>query len=116
MSSSALPAAGPFPVKKALFIDADPEVRAMVQNILDPKVWSIRHAADKKAALACAQAAPFDLIPTSGNTAGKDDIELLRKIRLVRPHTRLIILTDERSPSYVIDSMRERAFSYFSRP
>jgi CheY-like chemotaxis protein len=116
MSSSALPAAGPFPVKKALFIDADPEVRAMVQNILDPKSWSIRHAADNQAALALVKAAPFDLILTSDKTSGQDDIELLRKIRLVRPHTRLIILTDERSPSYVIDSMRERAFSYFSRP
>lgn len=116
MSSSALPAPGPFPVKKALFIDADPEVRALLQSILDPKVWSIRHAPDNKAALALVQAAPYDLILTSDKTSGRDDIELLRKIRLVRPHTRLIILTDESAPSYVIDSMRERAFSYFSRP
>jgi anti-sigma regulatory factor (Ser/Thr protein kinase)/ActR/RegA family two-component response regulator len=116
MSSSALPAPGPFPVKQALFIDADPEVRALLQDILDPKVWSIRHAADNKAALALVQAAPYDLILTSDKTSGRDDIELLRKIRLVRPHTRLIILTDESAPSYVIDSMRERAFSYFSRP
>lgn len=116
MSSSAHPAPGPFPVKKALFIDADPEVRALVHNILDPKVWSVQHAPDNKAALALAKAAPFDLILTSDKTSGKEDIELLRKIRLVRPHTRLIILTDESSPSYVIDSMRERAFSYFSRP
>ena len=116
MSSSAYPAPGPFPVKKALFIDADPEVHALVQKILDPKMWNIQHAPNNKAALALAKAAPFDLIVTSDKTSGKDDIELLRKIRLVRPHTRLIILTDERAPSYVIDSMRERAFSYFSRP
>ncbi|MFZ1973077.1 MAG: ATP-binding protein [Candidatus Acidiferrales bacterium] len=116
MSSSAHPARGPFPVKKALFIDADPEVHALVQKILDPKVWNIQHAPNNKTALALAKAAPFDLIVTSDQTSGKEDIELLRKIRLVRPHTRLIILTDERAPSYVIDSMRERAFSYFSRP
>ena len=88
----------------------------LIHNILDPKVWSVRHAADNKAALALVKASPFDLILTSDKTSGKDDIELLRKIRLVRPHTRLIILTDESAPSYVIDSMRERAFSYFSRP
>lgn len=116
MSSSAYPAPGPIALKKALFIDADPEVHALVQNILDPKVWNIQHAPNNKAALALAKAAPFDLIVTSDKTSGKEDIELLRKIRLVRPHTRLIILTDERAPSYVIDSMRERAFSYFSRP
>jgi anti-sigma regulatory factor (Ser/Thr protein kinase) len=44
------------------------------------------------------------------------DVELLRKIRIVRPHTRLIILTDEATPSDVIASMRERAFSFFSGP
>jgi DNA-binding NtrC family response regulator len=32
------------------------------------------------------------------------------------PHTRLIILADESAPSCVIDSMRERALSYFFRP
>ncbi len=116
MSSSSHLVAGPIPVKKALFIDADPAVRALLQDILDPAAWSIRHAADNKAALALVQASPFDLILTSDKTSGKEDIELLRKIRLVRPHTRLIILADESAPSYVIDSMRERAFSYFSRP
>jgi anti-sigma regulatory factor (Ser/Thr protein kinase)/ActR/RegA family two-component response regulator len=116
MSSSPHPVAGPIPVKKALFIDADPEVRALLQNILDPAVWSIRHTADNQAALALAQASPYDLILTSDKTSGKEDIELLRKIRMVRPHTRLIVLADESAPSYVIDSMRERAFSYFSRP
>jgi anti-sigma regulatory factor (Ser/Thr protein kinase) len=35
---------------------------------------------------------------------------------MVRPHTRLIILTDEFTPGDVIAAIRERAFSYFSRP
>jgi anti-sigma regulatory factor (Ser/Thr protein kinase) len=67
-------------------------------------------------ALALVEASPFDLIITSDKTSAREDVELLRKIRRVRPHTRLIILTDESAPSYVIDSMRERAFSYFSKP
>ena len=66
--------------------------------------------------LALAEAAPCDLIVTSEKTSGKDDVELLRKIRRVRPHTRLIILADEGTPADVIASMRERAFSYFSKP
>ncbi|MGA7916161.1 MAG: ATP-binding protein [Candidatus Acidiferrales bacterium] len=116
LNSPAPPVAGPFPLKKVLLIDADAEVRATVHELLDPAVWSVRHAADNQAALQLVKTSPFDLILTSDKTSGKDDIELLRKIRLVRPHTRLIILTDESAPSYVIDSMREHAFSYFSRP
>jgi anti-sigma regulatory factor (Ser/Thr protein kinase) len=59
---------------------------------------------------------PCELVVTSEKTSGKEDVELLRKIRHVRPHTRLIILTDEATPADVLASMREHAFSYFSRP
>jgi anti-sigma regulatory factor (Ser/Thr protein kinase) len=34
----------------------------------------------------------------------------------LHPHTRLIILTDKSAPADVIASMRESAFSYFSKP
>ena len=71
---------------------------------------------DNAAALSTAQRKGFDLIMTSEETTGREDVELLRKIRRIRPHTRLIILADESTPADVIDSMREHAFSYFSRP
>jgi anti-sigma regulatory factor (Ser/Thr protein kinase) len=40
----------------------------------------------------------------------------LREVRRTRPHLRLIILTNESTPADVIESMKERAFSYFSSP
>ena len=116
MTSSAHVASETPGTKKALFIDADLEVRAMLVNILDPLVCSVRHAADNKAALALAQAGHFDFILTSEKTSGKEDVELLRRLRSVRPHTRLIILTEESTPAEVIAAMREHAFSYFSKP
>jgi anti-sigma regulatory factor (Ser/Thr protein kinase)/ActR/RegA family two-component response regulator len=106
----------PFPVRTALLIDADEPTRVFLANALDPGEWSIRHAPNNQMALELAQATHFDLILTSEKSSGKEDVELLRKLRLARPHTRLIILTDESAPSYVIDSMREHAFSYFSKP
>jgi DNA-binding NarL/FixJ family response regulator len=106
----------PLRLKKALFIDADPEIREMLRDVLDPRRWSVRHAANNAAAFELVKESPYDLVITSDKTSGREDVELLRKIRMVRAHTRLIILTDESAPSYVIDSMRERAFSYFSRP
>jgi DNA-binding NarL/FixJ family response regulator/anti-sigma regulatory factor (Ser/Thr protein kinase) len=116
MSSSPLLVGKPSAQKNALFIDADPEVHAMLVDILDPSEWSVRHAPDNKTALALAEAAHFDFILTSEKTSGKDDVDLLRRIRGIRPHTRLIILTEESTPTDVITSMREHAFSYFSKP
>jgi DNA-binding NarL/FixJ family response regulator/anti-sigma regulatory factor (Ser/Thr protein kinase) len=102
--------------RNALFIDADPAVHAMLANVLDPQVWSVQHAPNNRAALTLADAMHFDLILTSEKTSGKKDVDLLRTIRRLRPHTRLIILTEESTPADVIASMRESAFSYFSRP
>jgi anti-sigma regulatory factor (Ser/Thr protein kinase) len=74
------------------------------------------HAPDNRSVLKLVEARPFDLVITGAESSGEEDIDLLRKIRRVRPHVRLIILTDESTPAEVITAIRERAFSYFSRP
>ena len=116
MSTASSLAVGPAPTKTALVVDADPRVEVVLNAALDPRRWSIQHASDNVAALAFAEVMPCELVLTSEKTSGIEDVELLRKLRRVRPHTRLIILTDEATPADVLASMREHAFSYFSRP
>jgi len=106
----------PYPVRTALIVGGDPKIDAQLRSILGTKAWAIQQAADNATALALTQRKTFDLILTSAKTSGKEDVELLRKIRRIHPHTRLIILADESTPADVITSMRERAFSYFSLP
>jgi DNA-binding response OmpR family regulator len=106
----------PFAVRNALLVGRDFRTEEQLRNILEHDNWTIQRARDNATALAMAQRRNFDLILTSEKTSGKQDIELLRKIRRIRPHTRLIILADESTPMDVITSMRERAFSYFSKP
>jgi len=106
----------PFIVKNVLLVDADEQIHALLPSVFTPGEWAIQHAPDNATALAMARLKAFDLILTSEKTSGREDIELLRKLRTVRPHTRLIILTNESAPQDVIDAMRERAFSYFSPP
>jgi len=116
MSSSSDTDVRPCPIKHALLVGADPELVAFLSTILEPDAWAIQQAPNNTAALAAAAKEHFDLIVTGEKTSGREDVELLRKIRRVRPHTRLIILTSETTPVDVIASMRERAFSYFTRP
>jgi anti-sigma regulatory factor (Ser/Thr protein kinase)/CheY-like chemotaxis protein len=106
----------PFMVKNVLLVDADEEIRGLLSAVFKPGEWAIHHAPNNATALAMARVRAFDLILTSEKTSGREDVELLRKLRVVRPHTRLIILTNESTPEDVIDAMRSRAFSYFSRP
>src|SRR6266498_1383350 len=106
----------PFPVRTVLLVGRDPEIEARLRKSLEPETWAIQHVTDNAAALVMVQRKTFDLIVTSEKTSGREDIELLRKIRRMRPHIRLIVLTDESTPGDVISSMREHAFSYFSKP
>src|SRR5215472_8697737 len=116
MNSGSHPDAPADAAKLALVVGADPDLAAFLSKVLGSEVWSIQQAPNNASALGAATAKHFDLIVTGEETSGRQDVELLRKIRRVRPHTRLIILTSESTPHDVIDSMRERAFSYFSRP
>lgn len=106
----------PAPVRAALVVGGDTQIEAKLREILEPDAWEILCTTDNATALLMAHRRSFDLILTSEKSSGREDIELLRKIRRRRPHTRLIILTDESTPADVVASMRERAFSYFSQP
>ncbi len=106
----------PFAVKNALVVGADPQISTLLLSVLKPGSWVVMSVPDNLAAIAVSRARAFDLILTNDKTSGREDIELLRQIRRMRPHTRLIILAGESTPGDVITSMRERAFSYFSKP
>jgi anti-sigma regulatory factor (Ser/Thr protein kinase) len=100
--------------KTVLAVGPDADLAGRMAAILPD--WKIERVPDNISALVQLESRPYDLVVTGTETTGREDIELLRKIRLVRPHIRLIILASESTPADVIASMRERAFSYFSQP
>jgi len=104
------------PSKLALVVDPEPDVAGVLRKVLNSEQWNIVHAEDNRDVLRLVEARPYDLIITGARTTGTEDVELLRKIRRVRPHVRLIILTDQSTPTDVLTAMRQRAFSYFSTP
>ena len=107
-----LPSAAP---KSAVLIGHDPEVKSALALILAPEGWSLEQCPNQAEALALAEKHPFDLVVTSRTTSGKQDVEFLRRIRRVKPHTKVIILTDESTPEDVIASMKAHAFGYLSK-
>jgi anti-sigma regulatory factor (Ser/Thr protein kinase) len=100
--------------KTVLVVGSNPRLEALLSSALPG--WNIERALNNRLALPLIEQYAFDLVVTSEQTSGKADVELLGKIRRVRPHIRLIILTSDSTPSDVITAMREHAFSYFSTP
>jgi anti-sigma regulatory factor (Ser/Thr protein kinase)/CheY-like chemotaxis protein len=102
------------PRKVALIVGSDEAVAGIVVNVLQG--WNVARVDKNSSALEMLGKKPYDLVLTGDETSGKEDVELLRQIRIARPHTRVIILTKQSTPADVIAAMRERAFSYFSEP
>jgi anti-sigma regulatory factor (Ser/Thr protein kinase)/FixJ family two-component response regulator len=101
--------------KAALLIGDDPEIKSALSIILAPEGWTLEQSSNLEDALAMAKTRQFGLIVSSRETTGKEDVEFLHRLRRVKPHTRMIILTDESTPQDVIASMREHAFGYLSK-
>jgi DNA-binding NarL/FixJ family response regulator len=110
------PASTPNKNHRSLIVRSGPDIDQLLASLFQQEKWELQFAANNTEALQLAKDKPFDLIITGERTPGKEDIELLRRLRMVRPHTRLIILTEEFIPGDVLAAIRERAFSYFSRP
>lgn len=102
--------------KTVLLIAPEAEQGAALEVLFEKPVWEVRYARDNEEALAKAKAEAFDLILTNAATTGAEDVVLLRRLRSVRPHTRLIILTKQKMTGDVVHALRHHAFSYFTVP
>lgn len=102
--------------RKVLLIQRSAEKSRELETLFDPDAWRISYARDNAAALELATAEAFDLIVTSPTTTGAEDVMLLRRLRMGRPHTRLIILTKKKVRGDVLNALRYHAFSFFSGP
>jgi len=102
--------------KAMLIVDANAEIGALVSSVFAKVNWHVEHVSSNAAALTVMQTRRFDIVLTSQKTCAKEDVDLLRRIRRIHPHTRVIILADQGAPADVIAAMRENAFGYFTEP
>src|SRR5271165_2217981 len=101
---------------RSVLVVADSEMNWMLFDYLVAKEWTIEYVASNRLAMEAIGKRHFDLIVTSEVTSAFDDLKLLRQIRALRPHTRMILLTNEGTTADVIEALRQRAFSFFSKP
>lgn len=102
--------------KTALLVDSGSEINELLDWVFAAESWSVEHVPDNCAALITAAANRFDLIITGSRNQCPENLEVIHKIRALRPHARIIILADKFTPGDVLDAMRGGAFSYFSGP
>src|SRR5215472_7961155 len=106
----------PLPKAHSMLVVADVDLDAKLFDHLLRQEWLVEYVSSNDEALSVLQKRPYDLIVTAEATSAREDLKLLQKIRAVRPHVRMIILTKQSTAEEVLLALRQRAFSYFSAP
>jgi len=99
-----------------LLVDDDPAVHELLAAVLRRPDWRIESAYDGLEGLARATAHPFDLVLTDVHMPGLDGLDLLHRIREIRPEAKVMVMTADSTPANIVRAIREQAFSYFSKP
>jgi len=102
--------------KRILIVDDDPDVHGLLRAALEAPNRLIESAYDGRAGLRLVENAPYDLVLTDLNMPGLDGMTLLEHIHEVRPDTRVVLMTVANTPDNIVRAIRDRAFSYFSKP
>jgi anti-sigma regulatory factor (Ser/Thr protein kinase)/CheY-like chemotaxis protein len=98
-----------------LLIDADPAVQGYLSGLLQRDDRQIQKVPGTREALDILRTGPVDLVLAGQGNNGFDGLKLLRRIRSIRPDTK-VILTGNFDPQQILTAIRQRAFGYLHRP
>jgi CheY-like chemotaxis protein/anti-sigma regulatory factor (Ser/Thr protein kinase) len=102
--------------KRILIVDDDPDVHQLLTVALGTTGRYLECAFDGVEALTKFEAAPWDLVITDVFMPRMDGMELLARVRVLRPHTPVVVMTVDSTAEKIMTAIRDHAFSWFSKP
>jgi CheY-like chemotaxis protein/anti-sigma regulatory factor (Ser/Thr protein kinase) len=102
--------------KSVLVVDDDPAIHDLLRYMLKAENWQVEGAKDGDEALSRLVSGSFDLVVTDIVMPGMDGLALLKRIREVRPLVKVVVITAVNTPTHVVQSIRDQAYSYLSKP
>ncbi len=101
---------------RVLIVDDEKAARYGMLKVLRPEGYQIAEAEDGLAALRLLEKQDFDVIITDVAMPGISGIDLLTKVREIRPEQLFIIITAHGSERLAVEAMKNGAFDYLSKP
>jgi len=103
-------------VGKILVVDDDRTTRHLIALQLRGAGHSVAQAGDGKKALEKARREPFDLVVLDVWMPGMDGLELLEKLRELRPPPRVVMMTADDASETLLRAIQRHAYRYLSKP
>jgi len=101
--------------RSLLLIDADPGVQGYLAGILQRDDRDILKVPGSREAIDAIRNSPIELVVAAQGSNGFDGLKLLRRVRSIRPETK-VILTGDLAPQEILHAIRQRAFGYLHSP
>jgi DNA-binding NtrC family response regulator len=101
---------------RILVVDDDRVTRALLEEILVKEGYTTDAADSAEAAIERLKGGPFDLVISDIRMGGKSGLDLLREVRKLGNETEIILITGFGSMETAMESVREGAFDYVSKP
>ena len=104
---------------QVLLIDDDRSVLEMVEEALKSHGMVVHPFNDGRRALGLLELATgpaFDLVVSDINMDGMDGFDVIHRVKSIRPHLPVVLMTAESSVDYAIRAMRMGAANFFMKP
>jgi two-component system response regulator AtoC len=99
-----------------LLVEDDPDMRALVQRWLEAAGHRVASFADAETCLAAFTAQPVDAVCLDVGLPGMGGMEALLRIHAQAPDVPVVMLTNDREPTTVVEAMRAGAYDYLAKP
>ena len=101
---------------RVLVVDDEEIARKNLAHVLTREQYDVVTAADGEAALRETERADFDVVLTDLKMGKLDGMELLDRLRVRLPQTRVIIITGYATVPSAIEAVKKGAFHYIAKP
>jgi CheY-like chemotaxis protein/anti-sigma regulatory factor (Ser/Thr protein kinase) len=102
--------------ERVLVVDDDPDIHTLLVSILKEAGYRVECVSSGSEALSRLESQCYDLVLSDVRMPGIDGLELVHRIHQQCPSTPVVVMTAQNTPENLIRSIREKAFSYFSKP
>ena len=102
--------------KQILYVDDEPEIRAMVEAYLARQGYRIALAANGHEAMEKVQSRKLDLVFTDLNMPGMNGLELLQAVKASQPRCEVIIVTGYGTVDTAVRALKLGAYDYLQKP
>ena len=103
-------------ITRLLVVDDEPIVGKRLKQVFGKIGFEIETFTDSASALAAMAEKSFDIVVTDLKMEGIDGIEVLKRVRVMNPETRVIIITGYASPDTAELAQRQGVFAFLAKP